>query len=766
MPGFEHVRDYSYPTGFDSLEKVEGWARDIWKQIGEAEHGFAEDLELALSQKFYFTTITGITNDVVADQQEDTLTLATGNALLSIVGTAATDTITWTWAHLGFESLSDPGADRIPFWDDGETALKWLAPDGTSLEISATTLQVKANGINDLHIDWGTGANQVSAVDVPIADTGSYYTGTEVEAALQEAMVELKVHQLTGFEDASSVALSTDSGNPPTITLTFTGTVYWWSDGVRYSDSGTDALQMADSSGVHWIYYDGATLSAQVNPSDAEFDAILTDKAFVSIIYFNATTNASYVVANELHGAEMSGETHRWLHDSVGSNYHEGLTISGYTPDTATNAALSFEITDGNFFDEDLKISIVDGSAANQYEQQLNGGDASIPVLYRNAAGEWTEQAASTLPYIVSGTTLRYMDADNSYAQTSLGNNQYMNMFLVATNDWQYPIKMIQGTDEYSKQEYSQGAVGDEIVDWGTLPSAEWVLLYQIILKQSSGESVDGKIIDVIDYRFTGITGASATSQDHGSLSGLSDDDHAQYALHSLSTAANDFLVGSGSNTWIKKTLAEAGAILEGDIVHDNLQSIPANDHIDWTNASDNFGTSGTLGAGVGTLTSLTLGTGELTCGSINRASGNLTLEVGGTAAFTIVSSAGANSVVIENNQLGIGVSSPGKTLDMVGGGLRIKGDTANFELWFDATPSFAAIFRTLAASFGIGTFNGSSWTYDQLSVNTSGDMTLLGSIRANGGFNDNGSAGVDGSFTAGSGETVTVSGGIITNIV
>lgn len=95
MPGLEYVRDYSYPTGFDSLEKVEGWARDIWKQLSEAEHGFPEDLENVLSQKWYFKTITGITNDVVADKQEDTLTLAS-NVFMTIVGTAVTDTITFT----------------------------------------------------------------------------------------------------------------------------------------------------------------------------------------------------------------------------------------------------------------------------------------------------------------------------------------------------------------------------------------------------------------------------------------------------------------------------------------------------------------------------------------------------------------------------------------------------------------------------------------------------------------------------------------------
>jgi hypothetical protein len=50
--------------------------------------------------------------------------------------------------------------------------------------------------------------------------------------------------------------------------------------------------------------------------------------------------------------------------------------------------------------------------------------------------------------------------------------------------------------------------------------------------------------------------------EDHGALGGLSDDDHTQYIKHALSTAASDFLIGSGSNTFIKKTLAEVQALI------------------------------------------------------------------------------------------------------------------------------------------------------------------------------------------------------------
>lgn len=42
-------------------------------------------------------------------------------------------------------SLSDPGADRIPFWDDSEGAIAWLEP-GTNLSITGTKLDASGGG--------------------------------------------------------------------------------------------------------------------------------------------------------------------------------------------------------------------------------------------------------------------------------------------------------------------------------------------------------------------------------------------------------------------------------------------------------------------------------------------------------------------------------------------------------------------------------------------------------------------------------------------
>ncbi len=71
---------------------------------------------------------------------------------------------------------------------DGKLAedyIKTSEVDGVTIEFG-TSLNVKDDGINALKIDWGVGANQVSATDVPIADAGGHTAETEVEGALQE----------------------------------------------------------------------------------------------------------------------------------------------------------------------------------------------------------------------------------------------------------------------------------------------------------------------------------------------------------------------------------------------------------------------------------------------------------------------------------------------------------------------------------------------------------------------------------------------------
>jgi hypothetical protein len=116
----------------------------------------------------------------------------------STVATLGTDAITFVFYNAADSITASTGVTRVI--NDIQLAdavalagIKVLSGaisavvDNSSIGINGSEqLYVKALGIKDSMIDFGTGAGQVSAVDIPIADAGSFTSQTEVEGALQE----------------------------------------------------------------------------------------------------------------------------------------------------------------------------------------------------------------------------------------------------------------------------------------------------------------------------------------------------------------------------------------------------------------------------------------------------------------------------------------------------------------------------------------------------------------------------------------------------
>ena len=76
----------------------------------------------------------------------------------------------------------------------------------------ATELTIGADKVKDTMIDWGTGAGQVSAADIPIADGAGIITATEVEAALQEnrTAIDLNTAKVTNATHTGEVTGATE----------------------------------------------------------------------------------------------------------------------------------------------------------------------------------------------------------------------------------------------------------------------------------------------------------------------------------------------------------------------------------------------------------------------------------------------------------------------------------------------------------------------------------------------------------------------------
>lgn len=143
-----------------------------------------------------------------------------------------------------------------------------------ALELAADTVQVKADGINDTHIDWGTGTNQVSAVDLPIADAGSLITATEVEGALQEIMAAVK--QGFGFTAGGTInkgdlvyisandtvlPLSTISSNAEVVGIAMFAATVGQSVRIKMIDTNLLGVLSGATAGAKY-YWTGSALSA------------------------------------------------------------------------------------------------------------------------------------------------------------------------------------------------------------------------------------------------------------------------------------------------------------------------------------------------------------------------------------------------------------------------------------------------------------------------------------------------------------------------
>jgi len=270
----ESRKIYPYPDSIENTDDIKEYLRRLYIALTEAGEDFTEDLEYHLNDYWAFKTITGITNDVVADQKADTLTLA-GDGTVTITGTAATDTITWTWGHLGFEDLSDPGADKIVFWDDGEGALKWLTPNDF-ISIDGTNLDVPVKDEDDMSSDSETHLATQQSIKAYVDSMGAGSAPVDAEYVVVSGDATLTDERTLGVSTGLGL---TDGGADGVISL------YLQHLGLEdLSDPGGDRIIFWDDSETKtdWLSV-GSTLTLSGTSLGTTLPQAVPETASVSI---------------------------------------------------------------------------------------------------------------------------------------------------------------------------------------------------------------------------------------------------------------------------------------------------------------------------------------------------------------------------------------------------------------------------------------------------------------------------------------------------
>lgn len=303
----------------------------------------------------------------------------------------------------------------------------------------------------------------------------------------------------TGFVTRTTSTLAFNSGS---LTFTIAPTAVnfpVYSAGQLFYKTA-ESIVISNTVGLHYIYYvNGVTLAESMTAWD-----IASANVPIATVFWNGTTGYLY---DERHGIQMDGRTHEYLHETVGARFALGLDL------TIAADCLTHTISLGEWYDDDI-----------EWEPPAQ---SSTPFAYRIGSA-WQKTAAQAPAFYTLAGVPQYNNSADPNGLVDVDNNKYFCTWIVITNT--YPNSesvFVMGTAQYNTQALAEAETPPAL---STAPSAELLLLYQIVMQRVGAAIVWKHTTDL--RRTTGI-GSNYIHTDHGTLAGLSDDDHIQYLLAS-----------------------------------------------------------------------------------------------------------------------------------------------------------------------------------------------------------------------------------------
>jgi len=382
----------------------------------------------------------------------------------------------------------------------------------------------------------------------------------------------------TGFPNLTDSSISFDPTGPPVRTFTIQpkapATEFsFYVDGKKFTKNSAQTVQITDTAGLWYIYFNASGV-LQANQTAPAFYG----NAFVAVLYWNtnAVTN-KYILGEERHGIVMDWKTHEYLHDTRGTAYDSragGFDLTGYTLDTASDAAVTVGLSNGKIEDEDLEHSIVHSATPTNPFEQILADPAQIPVYHRAGnPGLWVKDVATTFWFKNAATRVAWnQNTAGTWGQAEAANNEYVAYWIVATNDPSAPIISLQGQRADGNLADSKANNTLSSLDVGGLPFVEMRVLYRLLLRTATGfaGTRKAKLSDVLDLRtLSGIPGGSFVPSSHSALSGLDAHDHKQYQR------VRNFGFREQDRTYLKTGDGTFGAMALFEFFGSDYESIP-----------------------------------------------------------------------------------------------------------------------------------------------------------------------------------------------
>lgn len=445
-------------------------------------------------------------------------------------GTIGADPLVLAYNSLAVVEIGAGGAITVN--PDGASPFTLPTADGTENQV----LQTDGSG----SVSWADVSAAVTDLDslTDVVITSPTNGQLLVHNGTNWVNDTLPTMEPMGHEDRTDSTISFNNGTRVFTIQPAVSSYTIWCAGNRYVKSSASTVTIPDTTGLYYIYFDSSGV-LQYKTTYFTWDAD-TPTAY---IYWNSTTGAAEFFADERHGITLDWQTHEYLHRTRGAAIASGFGISSYSTDGdgSSDAHTQIALAGGTFFDEDLQVDITHAASptANTWEQVLEG-TAEIPVFYRSGTA-WVKDTATTSPFKAGTSRAQYnVESGGSWSTADVANNKYGAMWIVATNNLNEPVIAILGQTAADNQSTIEERQWEDL-DLDGLPIFEIRPLYRIafVASDTFSNTLKAAIRGVLDIRRAISSGSGIPSEavsDHGTMTGLADDDHTQY----LTTGRHD----------------------------------------------------------------------------------------------------------------------------------------------------------------------------------------------------------------------------------
>lgn len=348
--------------------------------------------------------------------------------------------------------------------------------------------------------------------------------------------------------------------------------------GVRIVKTVAQSITVPDATGRYFVYFD---ISGNLQYSVSTWE-INSSIAPVAVIYYNKTKN-QYKIFDERHTSSRNVAWHAWAHKNIGALYGNGLVLSGYALDSDDDLDIELDITDGEIWDEDLRIPITHSSNPIQEFEQILAKPAKLPVVYREGGGDWVWDDATN--FFVKNTTNGRVNYNKwngtSWIQQEANDTNYIAYWIIATNNYLpgESIISIQGQRQDNKLQDAIDNNSIQTLSLGLIPSQEFKILYKVIVqtRNNFGGTRKFKIQHIEDLRSVQNAGdGDYKTFSHSSLGGLNSSGHPASTILNEIDAFNNVLSATEDN--VQKALDKIdeflGTIIKPIKIDINLSNV------------------------------------------------------------------------------------------------------------------------------------------------------------------------------------------------